>query len=399
MKVLQINANYGFGSTGIIMRDIGKTLTSNGHEAFFAYQKSNADVDNGYVIGNLLDWKFHALFCRLLGGQGFYSRRATKKLCRHIETISPDIVHLHNLHSNYVDLGILLEYLAKHDIPTVITMHDCWYFTGKCFHYVDVGCEGYKNGCGNCPKKMALPASYIFDRSKKDLLLKDKALHAIPHLTFVGCSKWIISQAKDSILQDLTIKQVYNGVDTEIFKPLDAIKMKEKFGIDERYVVLGMANKWCTLQNEPLIKKVSELPNTVLMIIGCKEQDMRKLKEINPKIISLGYISDRHQLAMYYSMADVFVNLTLADTLPTVNMESICCGTPVITYDSCGSPELIDGDSGIVVPAGQHEEVIKAIHLSKKMDWSKCRQSGLRKFDKRYCYQQYIDIYESISME
>ena len=399
MRVLQINANYGYGSTGVIMKDIGEILVSYGHEAFFAYQRSNVKVENGYVIGNAVDWKIHALFCRIFGGQGFYSKHATKKLCNYIDKISPDVVHLHNIHSNYVNITYLLNYLSKRNIPTVITMHDCWYFTGKCFHYIDVGCDKFKTNCSKCPKKKAPPKSLFFDRSKRDLNKKIKALKEIPRLYLVGCSDWICNEAKISRLSDCNIIRIYNGIDTEIFKPLDTTELKRKHNIKNEYVILGMANKWLNNKNKSLIKKVSEIPNTILVIVGCREKDIQLLKEMHPNVIPVVYISNRTELALYYSMADVFVNLTLADTLPTVNMESICCGTPVITYDSCGSPELIDDDSGIVVPAGQQEEIIKAIHLAKKMDWDKCRQSGLRKFDKTYCYQQYVDVYESISME
>ena len=399
MRVLQINANYGYGSTGIIMSDIGDTLISAGHEAFFAYQRSNVSVDNGYVVGNIADWKCHALLCRVFGRQGFYSHRATKKLCDHLDDITPDIVHLHNLHSNFVHLGILLEYLAKRDIPTVITMHDCWYFTGKCFHFIDVQCEGYKNGCGNCPKQKAAPKSCFFDCSARDLMSKNKLLHAIPRLIIVGCSKWISLRAKESILKDIKIKQIYNGVDIDIFKPMNIIELKKQYNIKNQYIVLGMANKWCNSKNIPLVKNVSKLPNTILVLLGCKDQDILWIKKNCPNVISEGYITDRHMLAMYYNMADVFVNLTFADTLPTVNMESICCGTPVITYDSCGSPELIDDDSGIVVPRGNHEKVIDAINVARGKNWEKCRQSGILRFDKRYCYQQYLEIYNSLCKE
>lgn len=399
MRVLQINANYGYGSTGIIMRDIGETLLCAGHEAFFAYQRSKNSVNNGYVIGNVVDWKCHAFLCRIFGGQGFYSRSATKKLCDYLDEIVPDVVHLHNLHSNFVHLGMLLEYLAKRDIPTVITMHDCWYFTGKCFHFIDVQCERYKIGCGNCPKQKSAPKSCFFDYSKRDLMSKNERLHAIPRLILVGCSKWISLRAKESLLKDIRIKQIYNGVDIDIFKPMNVTELKKQYNIGNQYVVLGMANKWCNSKNIKLIKTVSELPNTVLMLIGCKNQDVLWLKECCSNVVSVGYISDRHMLAMHYSMADVFVNLTLADTLPTVNMESICCGTPVITYDSCGSPELINDDSGIVVPKGDHEKIIESINIARNKKWEKCRQSGILRFDKQYCYQRYLDIYKLLCKE
>ena len=135
MKILQINATYGYGSTGLIIKDIGDAVTTSGNEALFAYQSGCAPKDISYVVGNLFDWKLHALFCRLFGKQGYYSSFATKRFIKHLDKTRPDILHLHNLHSNFINLNMLLDYLGKKDIPTVITMHDCWYFTGKCFHY------------------------------------------------------------------------------------------------------------------------------------------------------------------------------------------------------------------------------------------------------------------------
>jgi hypothetical protein len=159
MRVLQINANYGFGSTGLIVKDIGITVEKIGGEAFFAYQRSLGKVKNGYTVGNKLDWKMHAVLSRVLGRQGYYSSLATRRLLKHIKKTNPDIVHLHNLHSNFVNIDILFKYLAKNDIPTVITMHDCWYFTGKCFHYVDCDCDRFATGCGKCKKKSSSPKS------------------------------------------------------------------------------------------------------------------------------------------------------------------------------------------------------------------------------------------------
>ena len=100
MKVLQINAVYGFKSTGVIVKDIGDMLSNNGEEAYFAYQVANWPPENGYQIGGKLGWKLHALHARLFGKQAYASKRATKKLCEWMDKIRPDIVHFHNLHSN-----------------------------------------------------------------------------------------------------------------------------------------------------------------------------------------------------------------------------------------------------------------------------------------------------------
>ena len=172
MKILQINAVFGYKSTGVIARDIGEAVERAGGEAYFAYQTKSGETKRGYTVGNKLDWKAHALFSRVFGKQAYFSRRATKKLIKHIENISPDVVHLHNLHSNYVNLDLLLDFLGKRNIPTVVTMHDCWYFTGKCYHYQDVSCDKFTTDCKKCPKWRGNPPSFFFD--KASCMLADK---------------------------------------------------------------------------------------------------------------------------------------------------------------------------------------------------------------------------------
>ncbi len=398
MKVLQINATYGVGSTGLIMRDIGNALTSSGHEAYFAYQTAVAPPEKGYRVGSAFDRKRHALLCRIFGGQGFYSRRATGKLCRYIDEVSPDVVHLHNLHSNYVHLTKLLAYLAERDIPTVITMHDCWFFTGKCFHYVDVGCERYRSACGNCPKKKEAPASLIFDRSSRDLDRKISALKAIPRLYLVGCSDWICGEARGSRLAGCDIRRIYNGVDVSVFSPTDGAQTRVAYSLGEKKVILGMANKWLSDANGQLVRDVcASLPHDrVLCIIGCTEEQKKRLEPYGDRVRAIGYVSDRLELARLYAAADVFVNPTRADTLPTVNMESICAGTPVVTYDVGGSPELIDPQTGAVVPEGDVSGMIHAIDTVLAEEMIDCARTGKERFDKTKCYEQYIDLYRMI---
>ncbi len=210
MRIVQINANYGFTSTGLIMKDISDTIEAHGNESYPSYQRTGELLANGYRIGNPLDWKIHAFLCRLFGAQGYYSWAATRSFERYLKKIEPDIVHLHNLHSNYINIDMLLRFLAKEDIATVITMHDCWWFTGKCFHYADCGCSRFMTGCGKCPKMKAPPASMLFDRSRWSLRNKAKRLSAIPRLRIVGCSKWVCDEGKKGILKDFTIKNIYN---------------------------------------------------------------------------------------------------------------------------------------------------------------------------------------------
>jgi len=395
LKILQINANYGFGSTGLIVKDIGDTIVTSGNEAYFAYQRTNTFLNNGIIVGNEVDWKIHAVLCRILGRQGYYSKIVSKKFIEEIKIIKPDVVHLHNLHSNFININILFDFLAKEDIATVITMHDCWYFTGKCFHYVDCGCDRYKNGCGNCPKKNAPPKSYFFDWSKSSLKNKKKRICSIPRLRFVGCSEWICKEFQKGILKNCYVEAIYNGVDISIFKPTENT-IRKTYNVENRFLIMGMANKWMQDKNVDMLEKVSSLEKVSLMIVGCTTEQKKKIEKLNKSIIAVGFIKNRKELAKYYSAADVFVNLTHADTLPTVNMESICCGTPVITYDSCGSPELVSNETGIVVDENDKDGILEAIVQIREQNLENCRYIGAKRFDKKKCYQRYIEIYEAL---
>ena len=396
MKILQINANYGLGSTGLIMRDIGDAIVDSGHEAYYAFQKCSEVPLNAYIIGNTLDWKLHAILCRIFGRQGFYSKSSTKKFLKYLEQIRPDIVHVHNLHSNYIHIELLFNYLAEHDIATVITMHDCWYFTGKCFHYIDCGCERFKSGCGKCIKKSAPPVSIIRDTSAKDWKVKNEVLHRIRRLAIVGCSNWTAKEAQKSFLGDCTISCIYNGVDTTIFSPKQN-NLREKLGLsNQAFIVMGMANKWMQECNVGIISKIMSIKGVTLMIVGCTETQKQQLRIVDDHVISVGFIRSREELATYYNAADVFINLTHADTLPTVNMEAICCGTPVVTYNSSGSPELVPIGMGIVVEENDQEGIIQAVKKLQKQTVSIDNTLAKAMYNKNDNYYKYLDVYQSL---
>lgn len=399
MKVLQINATYGYSSTGLIVKDIGDTITYSGNEALVACQTTSVKNDSCHIIGNIFDWKIHALLCRIFGRQGYYSYFSTKKFIKYLDNTKPDIVHLHNLHSNYINLNILLDYFCKKDIPTVITMHDCWYFTGKCFHYIDVNCDKFKTGCGDCPKKKSPPKSLLFDLSRKVLNDRYQFLSRIPNLMLVGCSKWICEEAHKSYLKNIPITQIYNGVNIDVFKPYKNNDLKEKYGVsDDCYIIMGMANKWLLPSNKKLLTDTLKILNTKtkLLIVGCNDEQIDYLKNLNCNIIPVGFIKDRVELAKHYSLANVFVNVTHADTLPTVNMESICCGTPVITYDSCGSPELILKGCGRVIKKDDIDTVLSVINEKPHKIDAVALKSARKLFDKNECYKKYLDIYNDL---
>lgn len=398
MRILQVNAIYGSKSTGTIVKDIDLLLQSKGHESYVAFQKSTEVPTNGYKIGNKLDYKIHALLTRLLGKQGYFSISSTKKFLKYIDKIKPDIVHLHNLHSNYINLNMLLKYLEYKNIHTVITLHDCWFFTGKCFHYQVANCDRFKDSCGNCPLIKKDVPSWFFDPTAQVLSDKKKLFNNIKSLTVVGVSNWISSEAKKGIFKDKDVVTIHNGVDINIFRPTPS-EMREKLGLKDDFVILGAANKWLDPLNRQVFKYILSniTPDMKIVIFGC---DKEQLKQLPDSVIGIGYITDRNEISKLYSMADVFVNVTFEEALGLVNIESLACGTPVITYESGGSPETISERTGIVVPKGDKEGLLKAILKIKDRGKAIYEQNCIDHVEKNFVvedrYKEYVDLYKKI---
>lgn len=146
---------------------------------------------------------------------------------------------------------------------------------------------------------------------------------------------------------------------------------------------------------------LSQNPENVVVLVGMsksqvEEYSSEKYKDYN--LIPIQRTHNQYELAMLYSLADVFVNPTYADMFPTVNLEALACGTPVITYRTGGSPEAIDEETGVVVPQGDVNALAEAIKRIKNAPLSReaCRQRAEKMFDKNKCFQRYIELYESL---
>lgn len=401
MKVMQINAVYATGSTGNIVSDIHTLSLENEINSYVAYSTSplsKNEIDNGYQIGTTFGKKIHALMCRINGKQAYFSRIATQNLLKYIKTVNPDIVHLHNLHSNFINLNMLLKFLGKEKIKTIITLHDCWFYTGGCFHYTSVKCDKWLKECGHCPKKKTDTASLLFDYSKKILKDRRKYLCGIDDLTMVGVSEWISTEAKKSFLGCKNIMTIHNGIDTDYFKSTNSdFRLKNNIS-DDKFVILGIANKWLLPINKFLLSAMLDFLNDdmLFVMIGCTYEQQRTLSE---KIKALPFISNRDELRKIYSACDVFANCTWEESLSLVNVEAQACGTPVVTYSDTGVYETVDDSSGFRIENGNIEQFLQAIQTvkeKKKQNFSKeCREFVVKEFNKETNYEKYIKLYRS----
>lgn len=403
MKLLQINVTANSGSTGRIAEDIGLLAESNGWESLIAYGRTNNKSKNKVIrIGSDFDIKVHGLLTRVIDNHsfGFSSKWATKKLIKEIDNIKPDIIHLHNIHGYYINSKVLFEYLSKLNIPIVWTFHDCWSFTGHCGYFDLIGCEKWKTGCYSCPLKTSYPASFVFDRSKKNYIEKKKLFNSVKNLTIVPVSNWLGDLVKDSFLSSNNIKVIHNGIDINTFKPsINNIETKGKFGLKDEFIVLGVADTWSERKGLKDFIKLSRLinENTKIILVGLSQKQIDNLPN---NIIGIRRTENVKQLADLYSMADLFLNLTYEDNFPTTNLEALACGTPILTYKTGGSIEAVSEDTGFIVEKGDLDSVIKVINevRSKGKEYysDKCRERAVSCFNKDDRFMDYIDLYRSL---
>lgn len=363
MKVLFINTVYGKGSTGRIIKDLGETLTNNGHEFCVAFGRGEDTVGvNSYRIGAKKDYTLHALFSRVTDRAGFYSASATKELVKFIKEFNPDIIHLHNLHGYYVNVKILFEYLKNEFKGKVIwTLHDCWAFTGHCTHFTYAKCDKWQSLCGNCSEKCRYPKSMLLDNSKKNFLEKKELFSDVSDLTVVTVSDWLKEETKKSFLGQYPVKRIYNGIDLEKFSPCES-KVREKYNCENKKLVLCVSDGWDERKGfSKLIETAKISPEDwKYIVVGL---DKAQIPQLPSNVVGLERTWNQQELIALYSAADVFFNPSVEETFGLVTAEAMACGTPVVVLNSTSSPELIKREkSGVIASAkSSSEDLFKAI--------------------------------------
>lgn len=397
MKVVQINAVYGATSTGVIMKDLHLLSLQEGIESYVVYSYGNQTPQNGYQIGSRVERKWHALLSRVGGRMGYFSHLSTVRLLKYLDKLKPDIIHLHNLHGCYIHVNMLLRYAAKKRISVVLTLHDCWFYTGGCYHYTLAQCQKWKTECGDCPQRYIGTPAYLRDMSKSILLDRKKYFGAIKDLYVVGVSQWITDEAKQNVFKNKECLKIYNGIDLDIFKPTLS-DFKKEYGIEDKFVILGPATKWLNPMNEGILKYISEKisDDMVFVIFGVPPYKVPTLTNVK----YVPYLNNRQQLAELYTAADVFINCTREESLSLINLESQACGTPVITYRNTGVQETVDGVCGFSVDNGDIEGMLSYIQLIHKYGKEKYSHECIGwvkdNFEMKSNYKEYINLYMKI---
>lgn len=338
MKIIQINT-FPYKATGHIMLNIHHILNSEGYDSYVCWGRGrNAENDHEIVINDVFGIKLHGAYARIFDRAGFASNSATKKLIERLEQIQPDIIHLHNIHGYYVNITLLFEYIRKNSIKVIWTLHDCWAMTGHCAWFDTCGCTKWIDGCNHCKQLDTYPQSLVFDNSKLNWKKKKELFEGLD-MQIVTPSEWLKKIVKQSYLGKYPVQVIYNGINLNIFKPTQIENIRVKYGLDERPIVLGVASEWTPRKGLKDFMKLSELMNDIqFVVVGLTE---KQINNVGSSIIGIKRTENAEELAGLYSIANVFFNPTYEDNFPTTNIEALACGTPVVTYDTGGSPEAI----------------------------------------------------------
>lgn len=394
MKIVILTVAWYGGGAESIARESFEYFSENNIDVSFIYGRGESIVnDYIYKINIKSELYMHVLQARLFDLAGRGSLFSTKKIIKKIKEINPDIIQLHNINCYFVNFKYLFNELRKMKCPIVWTLHDCWAYTGHCLFYDEYSCNRWKGNCGHCPSKKDFPKSLFIDNSSNNLKYKKYVLSNISNLTLVAPSEWLSKEVKKSYLNQYHCYVINNGIDIDKYKKTLSNNRK-KYNIQNKNIILGVASKWA---NRKGLKYFLELDNIidhekyVIVIIG----DTLNLK-IPLSIIHIERTNSIEELVQWYSIADVFLNPTISDNFPTVNLEALACGTPVVTFDTGGSWESVGYEYG-----EKCNKDVNSIYFSVKkcierqISPQKCIEHA-KKYNRYTQYNKYLELYKKL---
>ncbi|HQM02303.1 MAG TPA: sugar transferase, partial [Ruminococcus flavefaciens] len=319
------------------------------------------------------------------------SKRATINFIEWVRRYNPDVIHLHNIHGYYINIEVLFDYLRTCGKKIIWTLHDCWAFTGHTPYCDLVNCKRWAKGCHDCPLIKEYPASFT-DNSYKNWKKKKAILSGIPNMIIITPSKWLAMCVKKSFLNEYPIIVIHNGIDTNQFYPVES-DFKKKNKIEGKFIILGVATSWDKNKGYFDFIKLSEVLGNKyqVVLVGLSKEQMKTMPN---SIIGIERTASVRELTEIYTSANLFLNLSYCENYPTVNLEAIACGTPVLTYDVGGSKETLRDGCVCIKNKGDINSVVSAIYEFQVTHIS-ISQLERSVMDKDYSTKLYLSVYKS----
>lgn len=401
-KVLLVNCVFGEGSTGKIIQDLYNGLNALGWDCYVCFARGHVQKDEHVIkLASETIFKIQALFSRLTGLSYACSPISTKRLKNIIEKIKPDVVNLHCVNANTIDVVDTLKYLKVNNIPTVVTCHAEFLYTGGCGH--SLTCKQWLDGCKKCPQfrhfNSQLPISWFFDTTSLFWKGLKSAYANFTKLRVTTVSPWVKSRAIQSPFFDKkNISVTTNGVDTTVFYPRKCEYLRKKLNIkhDARIYLHPTPNFLSPLKGGQYIlnfaKRISKTDGTAKVIIIGFNGSTEPLPD---NVIAISHTSNQDELAAYYSLADVTLLASERETFSMVTAESLCCGTPVVGFKAGGPESICTYGYASFVDYGDMDSFTDAAMTISKTDGISGVYSAI--FSKEQMVRNYIKVYNEIS--
>lgn len=400
MKYVTIN-ECDFASTGNIANDILLEFERRGYTCYFANFKNRNKYKYSFrVFNGKFEYQLGRILSKIDGSDGFHNKGATKKLITWLKEIKPDIIHLHNLHGHWINVPMLFNYLKKTDVKILWTFHDCWPLTGRCAHFDFNECSKWKVKCNNCKYMKAYPRSYLFDRSRHFFDLKKELFLSIKDkCTIITPSEWLYNLVKESFLKDFNVRIINNGTNTDLSRYENQTnELINKYNLLNNKIILSLAYPFNERKGIRYIEKCINYfdnkngDNKKFILIGLNKKQLRYFNNRYSNCLTFGPIFEKSVIISWFKIADVFLNATLEDNFPTVIIESLACGTPIVTFDSGGTAETIRDFPEFVVNKKNLQQLIRNIDLISKND---VLSQSLIELSKRYSVDSMTNQYLS----
>lgn len=403
MKILIVDVYGSLHSTGKITTLQYRYMKEHCHDVKVCYRGiREPKVDNpDYIpiagkiepgIGRLLSW--------VTGYEGYFHPIATKRLIKITEIFQPDIVQLNILHGYYINSNQYLTFLKKGGYKVCYSMFDEYAYMGKCAF--SFSCNQFKTGCiGSCPEMKTYPQSFFFDRSKFLFESKKKVYHGFNHIVFTGTG-WVIDRARESaLLKGKRLEVVDEPINyEEIFYPRNVIELKRRLDIPEsNKIIVTVALMSNPRKGGIYFYQVAEMLasdiETTFVYVGCDVPEPMHL----PNVISIPFVSSQDELAEYYSLGDLFVCTSLADTTPCTCLEALGCGTPIVGFAEAGTTYVAPEAYSKLVPTFDVDALAKVVSESPKktpVRIQECLNYARSKYSREIVFKQLEKIYNSI---
>lgn len=394
-RLLQVNTTMGRTAPALIADELDRLATAAGWDCHLAYGRPGPlaggfDPASRHRLASTAEVAWHGAMTRLADRHGLHSQRATERLCRLIDRLQPDVVHLHNIHGYYLHYPVFFRYLRRSGLPVVWTLHDLWPLTGHCAFFASDRCQGLARGCAGCRRKGVYPGSLLLSRAEANFREKQAAFAGLDRLHLVAVSQYVADCLPGSILGEYPVTTIYNGVDMPAHVPRVAT---------DSPLALGVAYRWDERKGlADFVELRRRLPDDWrIRLIGLTK---RQIAALPGGIEGCERVDSPAELRRHYAEATVLVSLSHGESLGMVSLEAQACGAPVVMYDAGGCAETIAPDTGLAVARGDVAAAARACEAIAagltRFSPQACRANVAARFDRVANFSKYLALYESL---